>query len=145
MQARITAIERACTPVAERLPAYALLRTIPRVGPTVGAILLAEIGEIAWFTKFSQLRKLAGLDIVRVQTPPQAGPVADLQVRAEPAALGAVPSRDGSRANGRRPGSARGPPGEAARRSVRRFQGHRRVGREGAPDRLGRVAERDPV
>jgi hypothetical protein len=32
----------------------------------VGAILVAEIGDIAWYTKFSQLRKLAGLDIVRV-------------------------------------------------------------------------------
>ncbi|HZD05631.1 MAG TPA: transposase, partial [Longimicrobiales bacterium] len=58
VQARITAIEEACTPVAERLPAYALLRTIPGVGPTVGAILLAEIGDIAWYTQFSQLRKL---------------------------------------------------------------------------------------
>jgi transposase len=68
VQARITALERACTPVAERLPAYALLRTIPGVGPTVAAILLAEIGDIGCYTKFSQLRKLAGLDIVRVQT-----------------------------------------------------------------------------
>jgi len=73
VQARITALERACTPVAERLPAYALLRTIPGVGPTVAAILLAEIGDIAWYTKFSQLRKLAGLDIVRVQSGQFAG------------------------------------------------------------------------
>lgn len=68
VQARIATIEQACTPLAERLPAYALLRTIPGVGPTVGAILLAEIGDIAWYTQFSQLRKLAGLDIIRVQT-----------------------------------------------------------------------------
>jgi transposase len=68
VQARITALEQACTPLAARLPAYALLRTIPGIGPTVGAILLAEIGDIGWFTKFSQLRKLAGLDIVRVQS-----------------------------------------------------------------------------
>jgi hypothetical protein len=68
VQARITTIEAACTPLAERLPAYALLRTIPGVGPTVGAILLAEIGDIAWFTQFSQLRKLAGLDIIWVAT-----------------------------------------------------------------------------
>ena len=73
VQARITAIEQACTPVAERLPAYALLRTIPGVGPTVGAILLAEIGDVAWFTQFSQLRKLAGRDIVRVQSGQFAG------------------------------------------------------------------------
>ncbi|HSB81561.1 MAG TPA: IS110 family transposase, partial [Candidatus Methylomirabilis sp.] len=73
VQARITAIEQACTPLAERLPAYALLRTIPGVGPTVGAILLAEIGDIGWYTQFSQLRKLAGLDIIRVQTGQFAG------------------------------------------------------------------------
>ena len=74
VQARITAIEQALTPLAERLPAHALLRTIPGVGPTVAAILLAEIGDIGWFTKFSQLRKLAGLDILRVQTGKFAGP-----------------------------------------------------------------------
>ena len=73
VQARITAIEQALTPLAERLPAYALLRTIPGIGPTVGAILLAEIGDIGWYTKFSQLRKLAGLDIVRVQSGQFAG------------------------------------------------------------------------
>jgi transposase len=73
VQARIAGLEAACTPVAERLPAYALLRSIPGVGPTVGAILLAEIGDIGWFTKFSQLRKLAGLDIVRVQSGQFAG------------------------------------------------------------------------
>ncbi len=73
VQARITAIEAALTPVAERLPAYPLLRTIPGVGATVAAILLAEIGDIAWFTRFSQLRKLAGLDIIRVQSGQFAG------------------------------------------------------------------------
>ncbi len=73
VQARIATLEAACTPVAERLPAYALLRTIPGVGPTVAAILLAEIGEVAWFTRFSQLRKLAGLDIIRVQSGQFAG------------------------------------------------------------------------
>ena len=73
VQARIAAIEAALTPLAEHVPAYALLRTIPGVGPTVGAILLAEIGDVAWFTQFSQLRKLAGLDIVRVQSGQFAG------------------------------------------------------------------------
>jgi len=73
IQARIGVIEGALTPLAERLPAYALLRTIPGVGPTVAAILLAEIGDVAWFTKFSQLRKLAGLDIIRVQSGTFAG------------------------------------------------------------------------
>jgi transposase len=73
VQARLAVIEATLTPVAERLPAYALLRSIPGVGPTVGAVLLAEIGDIGWFTQFSQLRKLAGLDIVRVQSGQFAG------------------------------------------------------------------------
>jgi transposase len=73
VQARIAALEQALTPMAERLPAYALLRTIPGVGPTVAAILLAEIGDVGWFTTFSQLRKLAGLDSLRVQTGKFAG------------------------------------------------------------------------
>lgn len=68
VQGRITGIEAELVRGAERLPAYRLLRTIPGVGPTVGAILVAEIGDIAWYTRFSQLRKLAGLDIVSIQT-----------------------------------------------------------------------------
>ncbi len=66
--ARIVTLERELVRVAAGLPAYALLRTIPGIGPTVAAILVAEIGDIAWYTKFSQLRKLAGLDIVSIQT-----------------------------------------------------------------------------
>ena len=68
VQARIAGIEAELVRRGERLPAYALLRTLPGVGPTVGAILVAEIGDIAWYTRFSQLRKLAGLDIVSIQT-----------------------------------------------------------------------------
>jgi len=62
------AIEAELVTVAQPLLAYALLRTIPGVGPTVAALLLAEIGDIAWHTKSSQLRKLAGLDIIWVAT-----------------------------------------------------------------------------
>jgi len=73
VQARLAGLEATLAPLAERLPAYALLRSIPGVGPTVGAVLLAEIGDIGWYTKFSQLRKLAGLDIVQVQSGQYAG------------------------------------------------------------------------
>jgi len=55
------------------LPATAWLRSIPGLGPTLTAIVLAELGDITWFTKFSQLRKLAGLDILRVQSGQWAG------------------------------------------------------------------------
>jgi len=68
VQARMAQIEAALVRVADPLPAYTLLRTLPGVGPTVAAILVAEIGDIGWYTKFSQLRKLAGLDIIAVQT-----------------------------------------------------------------------------
>jgi transposase len=73
VQARIAQLETALVGVAQPLPAYALLRTIPGLGPTLGAILLAELGDIAWYTKFSQLRKLAGLDIIRVESGQWAG------------------------------------------------------------------------
>jgi len=68
VQARIAPIEAELVRLATPLPAATLLRTIPGIGPTVAAILLAEIGDIAWYTKFSQLRKLAGLDIIWVAT-----------------------------------------------------------------------------
>jgi hypothetical protein len=68
VQARITAIEAELVRVAAPLAAPALLRTIPGIGPTVAAILVAEIGDIAWYTQFSQLRKLAGLDIIVLES-----------------------------------------------------------------------------
>jgi transposase len=73
VRARIARIEAELVTVATPLPAYRLLLSLPGVGPTLAAILLAEIGDIAWYTKFSQLRKLAGLDIVRVESGQWAG------------------------------------------------------------------------
>jgi transposase len=59
--------------VATRLPAYRLLLSLPGVGPSLAAILLAELGDIAWYTQFSQLRKLAGLDIAPLESGQWAG------------------------------------------------------------------------
>ncbi len=73
VQARLATIEAELVRVAQPLPAYTLLRTIPGIGPTLGAILLAELGDIAWYTHFGQLRKLAGLDIQRVASGQWAG------------------------------------------------------------------------
>jgi len=56
VQARIAALERALTPLAERLPAYTLLRTIPGVGPTVGAILLLGAGPTRRWGSRGRLR-----------------------------------------------------------------------------------------
>ena len=66
VQARIMHLEAALVQVASPLPAYGWLLSLPGIGPTLAAILLAEIGDVAWYTKFSQLRKLAGLDIIGV-------------------------------------------------------------------------------
>jgi transposase len=46
--ARIGHLEAVLEEVAAALPAYPLLQTIPGVGPTLAAILVAEIGDIAW-------------------------------------------------------------------------------------------------
>jgi transposase len=73
VRTRIAPIEAELVRVAQPLPAYTLLRTIPGIGPTLAAILLAEIGDITWYTKFSQLRKLAGLDIIRIASGQWAG------------------------------------------------------------------------
>jgi transposase len=73
VQQRIATLEAACVQVARALPAFALLQSIPGVGPTVAALLVAEIGDVGWYTKASQLRKLAGLDIVRLQSGQWAG------------------------------------------------------------------------
>jgi transposase len=70
---RIRQTEAELVRIAQPLPAYALLRSIVGVGPTIAAILLAELGDIAWYTRFSQLRKLAGLDIQRVASGQWAG------------------------------------------------------------------------
>ncbi len=73
------------------------------------------------------------------------GAGADLEVRPRAPALGPVPSGNGGRADRRRPGPPRGSQGQAARRSLRRLQRDRGVGGDGAPGRVGDVAERDPV
>lgn len=115
--ARLTTLEATLTPVAERLPASARLRTIPGIGPTVGAILVAEIGDLAWATKFSQLRKLAGLDIVRVQSGQDAGQHRISKGGRSLLRWALVPGGGGP---GPDPGGARPPrglPGQATRRS----------------------------
>lgn len=73
VRTRSAQIEAELVHVATPLPAYRLLLSLPGVGSTLAAILLAEIGDIAWYTKFSQLRKLAGLDILRVESGQWAG------------------------------------------------------------------------
>ena len=67
MRGRIATLDAAL--VATRpAPGDGVAAEYPGLGPTLTAIVLAELGDITWFTKFSQLRKLAGLDIIRVQS-----------------------------------------------------------------------------
>jgi transposase len=68
VRGRIVTLEAALVAATAPLQATPWLRSIPGLGPTLTAIILAELGDIGWFTKFSQFRKLAGLDIVRVQS-----------------------------------------------------------------------------
>lgn len=48
--------------LAQQIPAYHLLRTIPGVGPITAAVFVAEIGDIKRFPSSKQLTAFAGLD-----------------------------------------------------------------------------------
>ena len=48
VRTRLAALEAALVTVATPLPAYRLLLTIPGLGPTLAAILVAELGDLAW-------------------------------------------------------------------------------------------------
>ena len=145
VQARIAALEAACTPLAERLPG---LRAPPddpgdrahggrdppggdRRHRLVHAVLPAPEAR-------GPRHRPGAVGPVR-------GAGADLEVRPRAPALGALPRGDGDGADHGGAGPPRGPEGQAAGRSVRRLQGDRRVGGEGAPGRVGGLAERDPV
>ncbi len=114
VQARIATLEAACLPLAERVPAYPLLRTIPGVGPTVGAILLAEIGDIGWYHAVQPAPEARGPRHRAGAVGPVCGAGADLEVWAEPPPLGAVSRRHRGRPDGGGSGPARGPEGQAA-------------------------------
>ncbi len=141
VQARIPQLEAALIQVATPLPAYSGLLSLPGVGPTVAAILLAEIGDIAWD--------------YQVQSAPEAGGLghrlgglgevdrddADLEVRPAPAPVGPVPGGDGGVPECGVARAARGLHRETPGRPVRLLQGDHRVGGEAPPPRLGRLAE----
>ncbi len=42
-------------------PGYTAVQTIPGIGPTLGALLVAEIGDVTRFTRPEQLTCWAGL------------------------------------------------------------------------------------
>ncbi len=140
-QARLATIEAALVRVAQPLPAAVLLRTLPGIGPTLAAVLLAEIGDIAWDHQVQPAPEAGGAGHPRGGDGDLDRDDADLQVWAAPPPVGPLPGgpRRVPESGVARP--ARGLPREAAGRSLRVPQGECRVGREALAPGLGRVAE----
>ena len=61
-QTGLADIQKHMLTVAETLPTYPLLRSIPGVGPLTAATILSEIGDIKRFPSVKQLTAFAGLD-----------------------------------------------------------------------------------
>lgn len=146
-QARSAALEAELVRVAEPLPAYGWLLSLPGVGPTLAAILLAEIGDIGWYSKFSHPAAggIAGLDIIWIASGKWAGtpriskagrPL--LRWALYPGGPRCVPQCAVA-------GAARGADRQAKGGSLRFLQGDGRTGRETVAPPLGRLAERAPV
>ena len=141
VQARIATIEAELVRVAQPLPAYTLLRTIPGIGPTLGAILLAEIGDIAWDHPVQSAPEAGGAGHPAGGVRPVGGDRADLPLWPAAPPLGAVSSRARGGAPPEVARPARGPHRQAAGRSLRVPQGECRVGGEALAPGLGRVAQ----
>jgi hypothetical protein len=138
----VATIEAERVRAAPPLPTDALLSRVPGSGPTIAALLVAEIGDLAGYTRFSQLPTLADLDSGGVATGTGTG-TAQIATGGQPrphwawshAALGAARTavrrarRDAMITT--TPGRPRGLPAGAYR-----------VGGEAPPPRLGRLAER---
>jgi transposase len=144
-QARSAAIGAELVRRAERVPAYGLLRTIPGIGPTVAAILVAEIGDIAWDHEVQPAPQARGAGHRPAAVRAVGGDRADLQGRVGPPAVGVVPSRHRGDPEPGLAGAARGAHREAPGRSPRLRQGQRRAGGQAPPARVGGLAERAAV
>lgn len=142
VQARILGLEAELVRRAEPLPAYRLLRTIPGIGPTVAALLVAEIGDIVWDHEVQSAPQAGRAGHRRGPDGPVVQRQADLQGGAGAPPLGAVPGGPGGGADPGGAGLAGGPAGQAGGGPVRLLQGRRGTGGEAPADRLGGVAER---
>ena len=145
VRTRIARVAAELVAVASPLPAYRWLLTIPGIGPTLAAILLAEIGDIAWDYEVQPTpeTRRAGYRAAGVRAVDRDG--ADLPLRAAAPALGALPGSPRDGPHPVRAGLAGRHAREAARGPPRLLQGERRVGREAPPARLGGLAERVPL
>jgi hypothetical protein len=145
VRTRLAALEAALVTVATPLPAYRLLLTIPGLGPTLAAILVAELGDLAWDQPVQSAPQargpryhLGGDGAVDRDGPDLPGGAPAAALGALPGGLGGGPDRGGARAP--RPAA-----GEAGGGSPRLLQGERGVGREAPPAGLGRLAEWAPL
>ena len=141
VQARLAPIEAELVRLATPLPAATLLRTIPGIGPTVAAILLAEIGDIAWDHQVQSTPEARGVGYHLGGDGQLDRDRADLQVRAPPPAVGLVPSRPRGRAHLGVARAAGDDAGEAPGGPLRLPEGEYRGGREAPADCLGGLAE----
>ncbi len=145
VRTRIARIAAELVAVASPLPAYRLLLSIPGIGPTLAAILLAELGDSAWDQQVQPAPQARGAG----HRPPGVRAVdrdgADLPLRAPAPALGALPSGPRDRAHAVRTRLAGRHAREAPRGPPRLLQGQRRTRREAPPARLGGLAERAPL
>lgn len=145
VRTRSAQIEAELVHVATPLPAYRLLLSLPGVGSTLAAILLAEIGDIAWDHQVQPAPEARRARYPAGRVGPVGGDGADLAGRARAAPLGPGPGRPRGRADPSLAGPPRGHAGEAARGPLRLLQGEYRTRGEAPPPRLGRVAERAAV
>ena len=120
------------------------LQTIPGVGPSIAATLLAEIGDIGRFDDFDQLLAYAGVHPAERSSGTQGGEPRDLlaheQGGQQPPPGRGVP--DGDRRRPAQPGHRRPLRPQAGRRQVQ-DERPRPLHAQGPQHRLGRLAQRD--
>ena len=141
VQARIAAIAAELVRIAGPLPASAWLRTIPGVGPTVAASLLAEVGDIAWDHQVQSTPEARGAGDHRGGVGAVDRDGAHLEVRPPAPPVGPLPGGVGGRPHPRVARAAGDDAGEAPGGPLRLLEGEYRGGREAPADRLGGVAE----
>ncbi len=145
VQARIAGSEAELVRVAVRLPAYTLLRTLPGIGPTIAAILVAEIGDLAWDYPLQPAPQAGGAGHRLGADGAVDGEWADLQGGPGPAPLGPVPGGHRRHPESGLAGAARDPDRQATGQPVRLLPGQRRAGGQAPAGRVGRVAQRAAV
>jgi transposase len=141
LRTRIAQIEAQLVHVATPLPAYRLLLSLPGVGPTVAAILLAELGDIAWDHQVQSAPKARGAGHPAGGIGAVGGDGPDLAGRPRAAPLGPVPGGPRRGAHTPLAGAAGGADREAARGPLCLLQGDGGAGGEAPSPRLGRMAQ----